>query len=624
MKVSRKGFTKWSACLTASIKHECQELVRKADDREEIKKLIVERRLHCPACPTRSFKVGVGSGNHVRLYKNHCKKQHVDMTHGTSSTKTCRLIFGINQSQNIQTATHRIVQLDGQPSAQGDQPNLLQKAASLLRAQLASSPSWPQAGDRLSKLCGKHLDEETVLLLDMEDTRYILSTDVALYHRVSKQYVCTDRFLWHFLGALLHPSTKAACSRVLSRLKEQCGWKGCLLPTDHRGVFKSLCEALYNHIQIKGMMEKCRGALDMRLLFIDGQYSAFLSILFQTKHGSRGHGDHNPYAPDLHVALNVKCIDGLINVHPAPNEKAEHQIAAINEGIGEGRKETVLAICGDNPPELDKPDTFREYPNLECIIKDPLHIALKAEQAFNEKTVDMTALIRRCVIKFKHGYDDGLSYFKKETGGVGPSTLPAVKAAMSARTAERLVTTIKNNAYPERPYTSTNDFVRDLAAITIMYPAKAIRKIPKSKGTTVLGSLIYATKLENLGYLFNHSRFIARHPDIGDFYGTSSVEAFQLQFKSWFRNIFHQSGRNAVLVCKACTLAQLLIANLKKTMPDNRLREHDLLTRVVQSLVESTVPFEPAFSNRVRLNPTVNESLLPPSAKRLRKRPAGQ
>jgi hypothetical protein len=599
---SRKGFMKWSATLKTQVKNECARVQRTARDDAAIKALIVNGCLRCPLCPTKSFRVDARNSNHKREFQNHIQKQHVSKTFGTTSTKECRMIAAMARSSAIQRTTQNILE-PGLPQA--SEPEYLQKVAATLREQLSTSPSWGTHQDGLTKVCGKMLDKQMVLLLDLQDTRHILRVDAACYHHLSAQYGCTDRFLWQFFGSLLHPFTKAAHCRVMNHIVEKCGWNGSLIPTD-KNLYKSLCEALFSHPRVRSMMETCRQPLDMRLIKIDGQYSSFLSVLFQAKHGSRRSDMPNPYAPNLHVALSVLCGDGVLNVHPCSSEAVGNQIAAINEGIGETRKGSVLGVCSDNPPEIDKPETFREYTNLECIIKDPVHVALKPEQAFGEKTVDMTALIRRCVVKFKQGFDDGAPYFTRAVGAVGPSTLPAIKAAMSIPVANRRINAISNPSYPDQAYVIESAFVKDLAAIIIKYPGKASRIIPKSKKTTVYGSLVFATRPENLGYLFNHSRFIARHPDIKPFYGSSANEAFHLQFKGYFRNVFHQTGRNASLVCKAVTIAKLLIAKFLHDMPGSRMREHELLQKVVQNIVTSLLHLSQRLQYRCgRIQPLI-------------------
>ena len=329
--------------------------------------------------------------------------------------------------------------------------------------------------------------------------------------------------------------------------------------------------------------------MDTRVIMVDGQYSAFLSILFQAKHGSRQRAVVNPFAPNLHVALSVLCCDGVLHVHPCSSEESEHQIAAINKGIGPHSKSSVLAIVSDNPLVVDVPSVRQEFDGLQCVMKDPLHIAIKAEMAFGEKIVRVTALIRRCVVKFKVPHDDGQPFFEKGKEGCGPSTLLAVKAGMGERRAKRRIADIDQDCYCDSPYTNPIDFVTDLAAIAVVHPTQARRPIKVGKHkttkpiTTVLDSLVFATKAESLGYLFNHTRFRARFNEVGGFYGTIANDGFHNQFKPYSRNIFIQTGRNATLVCNVVTLAKVLVAKLRKDLESGdrlsgkRVAEHELL-----------------------------------------------
>ena len=608
---------KWPADLKADVKTECSTYLRQAGDVNNVRTWTVDGILHCHLCPLKIFKLAThatGMRNLQRDLKNHIQKQHVNKEYGTPSTKLCRVIAATARHTRISCATKDLLEPG---HAQRATPKYLQTAAAEMSQQLATSPSWQVEQDKMSKLSAR-LDRHTILLLDMEDTRFVLRSDATRYHKVSAQYVCTDKFLWHFLASLLHPTTKAASCRVISHLQDKCGWKGSLLPAD-RNIFKSLCETLFQHPQITAILANCREAVDKRLVKVDGQFSAFLSILFQAKHGARRQAIANAAAPNIHVALSILCGDGVLNVHPASSEKLENQITAINTGVGAGGKAELLAICSDSPGEMDKPKAYSEYENMRCVIKDPLHIPLKAEGAFNERQVDMTILMRRCAIKFKHGFDDGLPFFRKQVGGTGPSTLPAEMAAMTRASARRRINVINRAAYPEQPYTNAVHFVRDIAAILIVHARKAARRIKKSK-TTVLQSLIFATKSENLGYLMNHTRFRARFPDVKPFYGTTANEGFNLQFKGYFRNIFHQTGRNAILVCKAITLAKLLVAKLRKDLPHTKLREHELLQTALQAMTQSSAEIAPRLIVRVRKNPAVNQQLLPDNVKRLRKR----
>ena len=137
----------------------------------------------------------------------------------------------------------------------------------------------------MATACTK-LDQEMRLLLDVEDTRYILLCDVCEYHRISGFYYATDRHLTAFLATLIHQDTKGARSRVNASMRDRCDWRGFLLPTDHR-LYLSLCEAVLQHPFTTTLLSKMRESMDKAVLGIDGQYSTLLSVLYQAKHGGR-------------------------------------------------------------------------------------------------------------------------------------------------------------------------------------------------------------------------------------------------------------------------------------------------------------------------------------------------
>eukprot|EP00973_Karenia_brevis_P053689 7459444-Karenia_brevis.AAC.1 len=113
------------------------------------------------------------------------------------------------------------------------------------------------------------IDKETSLLLDLEQTGYILKKDDSKFHRISAHYVCTDRFLNGYLAALIHPDTKGSYNRVLGHLRDRLGWQGYLLPT-YRAIHHTLTENLLKHRVVTRMMAKCRGDADKRVVGIDG------------------------------------------------------------------------------------------------------------------------------------------------------------------------------------------------------------------------------------------------------------------------------------------------------------------------------------------------------------------
>ena len=105
----------------------------------------------------------------------------------------------------------------------------------------------------------------------------------------------------------------------------------------------------------------------------------------------------NPAAPNLHVALSVRCPDGVLHVKPAKSEGAPYQIRALEEAVGKGAIKDVLAVCTDNPEVLDSKARWERFTSINCIIKDPIHVAIKVEKASKER---ITQFALRVASKF--------------------------------------------------------------------------------------------------------------------------------------------------------------------------------------------------------------------------------
>ena len=99
-------------------------------------------------------------------------------------------------------------------------------------------------------------------------------------------------------------------------------------------------------------------------------------------------------------------------------------------------------------------------------------------------------------------------------------------------------------------------FVKDAAALTILFPQEMNRRIERT--STVLTSLVYATRDAGVGYLMNGSRYIARNPTCTTTYGTTRKETFHEELKGFFRNVMAQLGRRAVLLGEIATTVKLL------------------------------------------------------------------
>ena len=68
------------------------------------------------------------------------------------------------------------------------------------------------------------------------------------------------------------------------------------------------------------------------------------------------------------------------------------------------------------------------FPDLECVAMDPIHVALKVEQATAGAKNACSVDLRRCLVKFASATDDGLPCFKKGDSLDGTPMLAQVQA----------------------------------------------------------------------------------------------------------------------------------------------------------------------------------------------------
>ena len=468
---------------------------------------------------------------------------------------------------------------------------------------------------------------------------------------------CTDRFLTTIVAAMLHPTTKGAVSRVHDYVASKTGWSKAHLLPSFSSIYHTVFEALLRHPALESVCDACRCKCDKTVLGDDGQHSAMLSVVYQVKHGDHGDkqvedelevGDAAPeeeaesekgseedvgvqdaeaaqeeikdqdYASPIHTGLSVQCNESVLHVEPAESEAAPNVIRALTIACGAGGTAQVRAVASDAPIGLDCQAFWDCFPGAQCIMKDPLHVPLRVEQATHEKRNPVSKLLRICCLKFASGTNDGKEYYRRGVPVARQSALPGVYERMTALNAQNLVDIIKADHYAEQAYESAEDFVTDVAAILKVNPAYKDRRI-KSKKTTIYKSLVFATTPPNLEYLMNLSRFVSRNPQIQVIYGTTRNEAFHYQFKCFFRNVFLQTARNAKVVCGIVTLAKLLAGWMRRTGTSTQLGEHELLLRATDLLMANPLTISPLLDLSTILNPVIDLDALPPNAKRLRR-----
>jgi hypothetical protein len=358
-------------------------------------------RYVCPMCPCAEF-------SRKQKVQHHVEKYHAGHSNGTPINKQYHLMLALFNYDSVTEAVDRTIKRDVV-----DLPDkrYLYRSARILQKHLQESPSWdalrPSLVSQLTKF-DRHCD----IVLDMENTRYILKADAADFHRLGAKFLCTDRFVSCFLAALVHPTTKGSEQRVQTFLRERCQWMGYLLP-QYSNIFRTFCEAVLGHPMLLEIMSELRAKADKRIVGIDGQYSTVMSVLYQRSHGQAKAPTPTNGNDEIHVLLTVQCKESVLLVHPAPSEAAPYQLAALRDGLGHEGLEQVLLLFSDAPEKLDIPLLKQTLTNLHCIAKDPLHMAMKVEQTTGKKLTSFSKALRRCLSKLRAGCDDRRPYYSK-------------------------------------------------------------------------------------------------------------------------------------------------------------------------------------------------------------------
>jgi hypothetical protein len=360
-----------------------------------------------------------------------------------------------------------------------------------------------------------------------------------------------------------------------------------------------------------------RESLDKRVVGIDGQWSTSMSVLYQTPHGKK-FSEPTREPKGLRVLLTVQCKCGILLIKAAPSEHSKHVLDAIEEAVGSNGKRQVIMIFSDSAVSIDFAAAKQKFVNLKAIAQDPIHLALRVEKVTGENINALSALLRRCLVKWKVGAGAGERYYTKGSPGDTHSTLDDVLGSMSDAVAAARVAAIKQELFPDRAYASVASFVLDVAAICKTHPTIAARPI-KGEKTTAFGSLRNSTTLQGLQFLRNGSRFAAKNRDASLMYGTTRNEAFHKQLKSFFRNIMLQLGRNLTNISAVATIAKLVAAFSSQLDTSTTKGEAELLRAAAAHWIENPITFVPLMNHKTQPNPVVDVDTLPASAKRIRR-----
>ena len=301
----------------------------------------------------------------------HFERFHRHTANGMLSTKQKRLVEADWEARQLRRMAWKLLRPDDDLV---EEDNYLSRATETLRSQLALSPSWGEQQHKIQRNLAR-FDKNIRLLLDVDCSRFVLLTDSHKYHRVSRQYYSTTAFLHSVLAAAVHPDTKSSLRRVAAHLEERCGTLVNLLPKQLGGLVRSLLELVLALPEVEAIRAAVRRRADKRVLAIDGTYKTLLSVKHQTKHGAKKNQYDDSNA--LRCMLTVRCPSAILLTQPKYDEDFVHQLAALDEAVGDHGSSEVLAVFSDAPDKLDKCDLYKKFTRVVCVLKDTLHVALR-------------------------------------------------------------------------------------------------------------------------------------------------------------------------------------------------------------------------------------------------------
>ena len=223
-----------------------------------------------------------------------------------------------------------------------------------------------------------------------------------------------------------------------------------------------------------------------------------MNVLYQAPHGySTDEAAADRRASERHCIHTVRSADTVLLTAVRFSECFDDQASSLKEAVSSSvaqddlSRQDVELIYSDAPNKLDKDELFTIFEKLLCVGKDPIHVALKVEKAFGERKSKLSVRLRACMRKFAHGHDDFQLYFKHDCAVPRVPKLHEVAGPMTQSTAIRRARALDQPDYATTPYRRPLDFVKDVAALTIVHASLMRRRTGKT--STVRSSLAFAS-----------------------------------------------------------------------------------------------------------------------------------
>ena len=346
----------------------------------------------------------------------------------------------------------------------------------------------------------------------------------------------------------------------------------------------SICEGLLKSDFVQNILVHCRSLPNKKVPAIDGQWQTAFNIRYKgviDKKRLKG-----KTSADINVMHSVVADNMVLLYSPKSSERASEQASSIIEAVGADSKDEVEFIYSDNPVALDDRIALASsLPNVQAVGKDPIHPATKVEKAFGKNKNAFTVRYRRCLKKFSRPFDDGRPYYVKGCPTTQCVGIKERARTMTKKQAKMRVKKIDEHGYSDTMYSRIADFVRDVAALTRVYPKFMKRKPKGKKSTSVLNSVCFASSPVELEYLSNGPRFMARNPDVPMPYGTTPNEAVQGECAKYYTPVTQQRHEHARVVAGTITLRKLLDGALARVPLSRSMTKCRLLQTTANMMV---------------------------------------
>ena len=245
----------------------------------------------------------------------------------------------------------------------------------------------------------------------------------------------------------------------------------------------------------------------------------------------------------------------------------------------------VIFIKSDRAADLDAPEFFAPFPNIQGVGLGPLHRCFDVESVFGGKCVGPRRHLRALQKKFGAptgvGPIDLYSHANKDAPiflqQLSKLSIQAHIAAASVYDADAIVDGIN----PKTPLSPCDEYFQSLAAIIIKFK----EYMPRENGKRALRKiLICAATCENCQYCANNSRYVATLNSGEPFpLGAAEDEAERRALKARFANTYKQTKSTFELSAKFFALRRMLRSEASIAISEKRgyFQGVGLLRRVI-------------------------------------------